>query len=76
MTSGPDGVVAVVTRGNRLLVVRRSQFVVAPGTFCFQGGGVHEGETELVAAVRELDPRPAIWGSFHQWGDPRAWETV
>lgn len=31
---------------------------------------------DAVAAVRELDPRPAIWGSFHQWGDPRAWETV
>ena len=26
-----------------------------------------------VAAVRELDPRPATWGSFHMWGDPRAW---
>ena len=26
-----------------------------------------------VTAVRELDPRPATWGSFHLWGDPRAW---
>ena len=29
-----------------------------------------------VAAVRELDPRPATWGSFHLWGDPRAWVTA
>lgn len=29
-----------------------------------------------VAAVRELDPRPATWGSFHLWGDPRAWGTA
>ena len=31
---------------------------------------------DAVTAVRELDPRPATWGSFHQWGDPRAWEKA
>jgi hypothetical protein len=29
-----------------------------------------------IASVRDLDPRPAIWGSFQQWGDPRSWETT
>jgi hypothetical protein len=29
--------------------------------------------SKAIAAVRELDPRPATWGSFHHWGDPRPW---
>jgi hypothetical protein len=29
-----------------------------------------------IASVRDLDPRPATWGSFQQWGDPRSWETT
>lgn len=29
-----------------------------------------------VDEVRELDARPATWGCFHFWGDPRAWRMV
>jgi hypothetical protein len=31
---------------------------------------------DAIDAVRELDPRPATWGSFHHWGDPRRWELA
>jgi hypothetical protein len=40
--------------GNRLLVLRRSQESDHPGTYCFPGGGVEEGETYEDAARREL----------------------
>lgn len=29
-----------------------------------------------VAAVRDSDDRPAVWGSFSYWGDPRSWEAA
>jgi 8-oxo-dGTP pyrophosphatase MutT (NUDIX family) len=48
------GVVAVITRGEEFLVIRRSQFVRAPGAFCFPGGGLERDESEQVALRREL----------------------
>jgi (d)CTP diphosphatase len=48
------GVVAVITRCDEFLVIRRSQAVRAPGAFCFPGGGVEPGETEPAALRREL----------------------
>ena len=48
------GVVAVITRQDEFLVIRRSQLVRAPGAFCFPGGGIESGETEQVALRREL----------------------
>ena len=48
------GVVAVIVRGERFLVIRRSQHVRAPGMYCFPGGGIELGETEEQALVREL----------------------
>ena len=48
------GVVAVILRGERFLVIRRSQKVRAPGMYCFPGGGIEPGETEEVALRREL----------------------
>ncbi len=45
------GVVAVVMRGDRFLTIRRSAEVLAPGKYCFPGGGIEAGETE-VAALR------------------------
>jgi 8-oxo-dGTP pyrophosphatase MutT (NUDIX family) len=49
-----SGVVAVITRGDEFLVIRRSQFVRAPGAFCFPGGGRELGESEPEALRREL----------------------
>ena len=54
------GVVAVIVRGERFLVIRRSQFVRAPGMFCFPGGGIEPGETEEEAVARELLEELAI----------------
>ena len=36
------------------LVIRRSQFVAAPGALCFPGGGIEPGETAAQAARREF----------------------
>ena len=55
-TDGPRrrGVIAVITREQRLLVIRRSQHVIAPLQLCFPGGGIEPNETEPAALVREL----------------------
>lgn len=73
--SGRRGVVAVVTRADRFLVIRRSAHVVAPGAFCFPGGGIEPGENEEQALVREfleelnaaIEPVRLLWRSVTPW---------
>jgi 8-oxo-dGTP diphosphatase len=48
------GVVAVVLRGDKFLVIRRSQQVRSPGKYCFPGGSIESGESEEQAVVREF----------------------
>jgi 8-oxo-dGTP pyrophosphatase MutT (NUDIX family) len=48
------GVVAVVVRDGRLLVIKRSQSVAAPGAYCFPGGGIEAGESIEEALKREM----------------------
>lgn len=75
------GVVAVVVRENRLLVIRRSQHVRSPGAYCFPGGGIEPGESQREALRRELneelnvDVRPVqpVWESVTPWGVRLAW---
>jgi (d)CTP diphosphatase len=75
------GVVAVIPRADRLLVIRRSQFVRAPGKYCFPGGGVDEGEDEQQALIRELqeelhvavEPIRRLWTSITPWSVALAW---
>jgi 8-oxo-dGTP diphosphatase len=75
------GVVAVVRREQRLLVILRSQFVRAPGMFCFPGGGIEEGEQEVEALQREMleelavesKPFRRLWQSTSRWGVHLAW---
>ncbi len=75
------GVVAVIPRGDRLLVIRRSQHVKAPGTFCFPGGAIEQGETESAALCRELweelgcevIPRERLWESVTAWQVALSW---
>jgi 8-oxo-dGTP pyrophosphatase MutT (NUDIX family) len=75
------GVVAVIPRGGQLLVIRRSQHVVAPGAFCFPGGGIEAGESEPAALIRELNeelgavvrPRDRLWHSVTPWNVTLAW---
>src|SRR6478735_8048179 len=75
------GAVAVVVRDHRFLVIRRSEHVIAPGAFCFPGGGIETGETEEQALVREfreelgatLTPVSRLWQSTTRWQTELAW---
>jgi len=49
------GVVAVIQRANRYLVIRRAAKVIAPGRLCFPGGGVEPGESERQTLIREME---------------------
>jgi len=48
------GVVGVLVRDDRLLVIRRSKLVRAPGRYCFPGGAMELGEFEDQTLVREI----------------------
>jgi 8-oxo-dGTP diphosphatase len=75
------GVVAVVYRQGRFLVIKRSQLVSAPGMYCFPGGGIEAGETEQEALEREMleelavvaRPVRPLWKSTTRWGVQLAW---
>jgi len=75
------GVIAVVTRRDRFLVIRRSQHVVAPGAYCFPGGAIEESESEEEALVRELReelgvairPLARLWASVTPWQVALSW---
>lgn len=75
------GAVAVIRRQSRLLVIRRSLHVAAPGALCFPGGGLEQDETEAEALIRELreelgvavEPLARVWRSATTWGVELAW---
>jgi 8-oxo-dGTP diphosphatase len=75
------GVVAVVSRGGQLLVIRRSSQVVAPRALCFPGGGIEPGESEAEALVREIKeelgsailPIRRLWQSVTPWQVELSW---
>lgn len=75
------GVVAVVLREDRFLVILRSQHVRAPGMHCFPGGAIEPDESEHAAVRRELAeelnvdgvPRRLLWRSTTPWGVALAW---
>jgi 8-oxo-dGTP pyrophosphatase MutT (NUDIX family) len=76
--------VAVIRKGDRLLVIRRSQQVVAPGAYCFPGGGIEPGESIEMALVRELReelnvdvvPLRRLWNSVTPWQVELDWWLV
>jgi len=78
------GVIAVVMQDEKLLVIRRSQFVIAPGKLCFPGGGIEPGETPEQALVREfreelgeaIFPVRQIWESMTPWRVHLRWWVV
>lgn len=78
------GVVAVVVRDDRFLVIRRSQQVRAPGMFCFPGGGIEANEAEQTAVQREMleelsatvQPVRRLWHYVTSWGVDLAWWLV
>ena len=75
------GVVAVVVENDRLLVIRRSQRVEAPGAYCFPGGAIESGETEQDALRREIREELAgdvellarLWESVTDWNVHLVW---
>lgn len=75
------GVVAVVHRDARFLVIRRAVGIAAPGKFCFPGGGIEGNESEPEALVREFDeelgarihPVRRVWRSTTRWQVELAW---
>jgi 8-oxo-dGTP diphosphatase len=75
------GVVAVIVNQDRLLVIRRSQQVVAPGAYCFPGGAIESSESEEQALVREIDeelgvairPLRPLWASVTPWNVHLTW---
>jgi 8-oxo-dGTP diphosphatase len=81
LTPARRGVVGVLVREGRLLVIRRSEGVVAPLAYCFPGGGIEGDETEPVALVRELReelgivvrPQKLLWRSTTPWNIELAW---
>lgn len=48
------GVVVVVRRNGRLLVIRRAAHIVAGGAWCFVGGAIDSGEAAEEAVIREF----------------------
>ena len=76
-----EGVVAVVPDGARLLVIRRSKHVIAPGAICFPGGGIEPGETEPEALIREMqeelgvaiEPIRGLWRNITPWRVSLSW---
>jgi 8-oxo-dGTP pyrophosphatase MutT (NUDIX family) len=75
------GVVGVIVRDARLLVIRRAQGIAAPGAYCFPGGGIEADETEDQALVRELREELGIeavaqrplWSSQTPWRVALSW---
>jgi 8-oxo-dGTP pyrophosphatase MutT (NUDIX family) len=49
-----EGIVVVVVRDGRLLMVRRALGVPAGGSWCFVGGAIEPGESQPDAVVREF----------------------
>ncbi|WP_417738625.1 NUDIX domain-containing protein [Rosistilla oblonga] len=78
------GVVGVILREDRFLLIRRSKTVTAPGFVCFAGGGVEAGESEQDALVREMQeelaidivPNQRIWESVTRWGTELGWWLI
>lgn len=49
------GVVGVLPRDDRLLVIRRAAHILAGGAWCFPGGAIEPGESPADAVVREME---------------------
>ncbi len=48
------GVIGVLRRGERLLMIQRSKHVRVPLAWCLPGGEIEDGETQPQALVREM----------------------
>ena len=48
------GILGIMRRGDRMLVIQRAERVKAPLTWCFPGGHIEQGESQPEALVREM----------------------
>lgn len=48
------GVLGIIRRDGRLIVIQRAKIVPVPLAWCFPGGHIEEGETQAEALVREM----------------------
>ncbi len=75
------GVIAVIERHGRLLVIRRAAGVRKEGKVCFPGGGLRVGEQEAQGVVREVAeelgasvaPLRRLERSRSPWGTSLSW---
>ena len=78
------GVVGLIFRGDKVLVIRRAACVVAPLTWCFPGGGIEPGETQEETLVREFQeelgvrvtPGRKVWECVTPWHVHLDWWTA
>lgn len=78
---GRHAVVGILYEDRHFLVIRRSQFVRAPGLICFPGGGIEAGEDLQSAVKRELMEELNLpvevlrhaWTSQTRWGTRLEW---
>lgn len=48
------GVLGILRDGERVLMIRRSEWVRVPLAWCFPGGAIEAGESQVEALVREM----------------------
>jgi ADP-ribose pyrophosphatase YjhB (NUDIX family) len=48
------GILGIIRRQDRLLMIQRAEGVRAPLMWCFPGGHIEEGETQTQALIREM----------------------
>ena len=81
---GRRAVVAILQQKNNVLVIQRSELVLAPGKICFPGGMVEPGETLEMALIREMreelnldiQPLKQVWQNHSPWGVELFWWQV
>lgn len=77
-------VVAIISRGDRLLVIKRSETVRSPNKYCFPGGMIEVDETPQLALRREMNEElnitatavAEVWQSYTPKGTRLHWWTA
>ena len=74
-------VVACQDDAGRWLMIRRSEYVVAPLKICFPGGGIEENESQFDAVIREMReeldaivrPVACVWSHCYEERAVKLW---